>query len=114
MDGFLPLNIIILPFVSRLPKTFLDHLTAHGMSALHHAADKNNVPMVKLLLKHGANINLESCGKHCSSRDTPLNKAATRGHLEVVKFLIEQQGIKWGTEKTGENCFFLSGRFALV
>ena len=73
------------------------------MSALHWAADHNNVPMVKLLLKHGPNINLEGCGKHCNSRDTPLNEAAKDGELEVVKFLIAQEGIKWGTEKTGEN-----------
>ena len=104
MSGSHLLYLIIVPFVSRLPKTFLDKRPANGMSALHYAASKNNVPMVKLLLEHGANINLESKGKHCNSRDTPLNDAVTSGHLDIVKFLIAQEGIKWGTEKTGENC----------
>ena len=101
MDGFLPLTIIIVTFVSSLPTTFLDKMSAHGMSALHYAAEYNNVPLVKLLLEHGADINLEGCGEHCNSRDTPLNVAATRGQLDVVNFLIAQEGIKWGTEKTG-------------
>ena len=73
------------------------------MSALHHAAANNNVPMVKLLLEHGANINLEMLGKHCKSQDTPLNDAAQEGNLDVVNFLVVQEGIKWGTEKMGMN-----------
>ena len=101
--GFFPLNIIIVPFVSRLPKAFLDKMAANGYSALHHAAGKNNVPMVKLLLEHGADINLESRAKHCNSRDTPLNEATKEGSLDVVKFLIAQEDIKWGTENTGRN-----------
>ena len=86
-----------------MPRAFLDHLVANGTSALHLAAVNNNVPMLKLLLEHGANINLEMIGKHCNSRDTPLNEAVKRGNLDVVNFLLEQEGIKWGTEKMGRN-----------
>ena len=87
----------------RLPKTFLDHQSDNGMSALHHAAKENNVHMVKLLLKHGANINLEQHGTHCNSRDTPLNTAVQLGCLDVVSFLIAHEGIKWGAEETSRN-----------
>ena len=73
------------------------------MSALHHAAANNNATVVKLLLEHGASINLEMLGKHCNSQDTPLNLAAKEGNLDVVNFLVVQEGIKWGTEKMGMN-----------
>ena len=72
------------------------------MTALHYAALKNNVPMMKRLLEHGADINAKRSGEHCNSHDTPLNEAAKRGNMDAVRFLIAQKGIAWGGEEKGK------------
>ncbi|MEY4463781.1 MAG: hypothetical protein RLZZ81_752 [Pseudomonadota bacterium] len=51
-------------------------------TALHIAARNFNEEMVKLLIEHGASINLKNW-----DGDTPLGDA--RGHLTISKFLIE-------------------------
>jgi|GEM_PF-3425334 len=51
-------------------------------TALHIAARKFNEEMVKLLVEHGASIDLKN-----EYDDTPLGDA--RGHLTISKFLIE-------------------------
>ena len=89
-------------FLFRLSKANLDAQTAHGYSAIHHAARKGNLPLVKMLLDSGCNINLEADSKYNSSCHTPLHEAISVGQLEVVKFLIQQPGIQWGQGDKGE------------
>lgn len=50
---------------------------------LHYAAHKGFMEMCKLLYSIGANVNSSIDG------DTPLCEASTEGHIDVVKWLIE-------------------------
>lgn len=54
----------------------------HGKCALEIAAESNRVPILNLLLAHGANPNNPSC--------RPLRGAAKRGQLDVVTALLSQ------------------------
>jgi ankyrin repeat protein len=72
---------------------FLNHIginckNKQGMTPLHIAALKGNLPVVKFLLQKGALVD-------CKDNDwlTPLHRAACRGHLPVVAFLIENKAL---------------------
>jgi ankyrin repeat protein len=71
--------------------------------ALNHAIDKNDIKMVKLLLKKKAKIN---------SRDyfgnTPIMIAAASGNLEIVKILVENNANINDTNKYGWSVFMLA------
>jgi ankyrin repeat protein len=54
------------------------------MSALHWASHENQIDMVRLLLSHGANIDLLG-----ADGIIPLYSATNGGHLEVVRLLLE-------------------------
>lgn len=56
-----------------------------GNTALHDAALKGHYEIVKLLLDHGAIIDIRS---GVDDLDTPLIDATSRGHLEIVKLLL--------------------------
>ena len=53
------------------------------MNALHKASQRGHVPVIKLLLDAGAEIN-------AGSRRTPLVYASIEGHLGAVEYLIER------------------------
>ncbi|PAV78411.1 hypothetical protein WR25_15182 isoform Q [Diploscapter pachys] len=55
-----------------------------GRTALHYAADVNNVTKVRFLLEHNANKDAGDV-----KDQTPMFLAASRGHLKVVEILIE-------------------------
>mmetsp|Transcript_21822 Transcript_21822/g.21110 ORF Transcript_21822/g.21110 Transcript_21822/m.21110 type:complete len:617 (-) Transcript_21822:546-2396(-) len=66
-------------------------------SALHQASTKDNIVMVTLLLHYGSDINLRT-GNHIGN--TPLMCAAYKGHIAMVKFLLDR-----GAEiHKGDNC----------
>lgn len=54
-------------------------------TALNTAGYKGNLPMIRLLLDHGANVN--AVQKNCL---TPLTEAAAAGHADAVALLIER------------------------
>ena len=56
-----------------------------GYYALHEAALKGHLEIVKLLTDHGAQVNVRA-----ENGDTPLHDASENGHLSVVKFLLER------------------------
>lgn len=58
-----------------------------GNTALHDAALKGHLDIVRLLLDNGAIIDIRS---GANDLDTPLIDAASRGHLKVVKFLLDR------------------------
>ena len=54
-----------------------------GYTPLHLAVDICNLKIVKLLLKHNANINCQD-----KSEQTPLYLAVSKGYIEIVKELL--------------------------
>jgi outer membrane scaffolding protein for murein synthesis (MipA/OmpV family) len=59
-------------------------LSVYGKATpLHHASNKGNVPLVKRLLKKGADIDARTRHGY-----TPLHIAVGKGHIKVAKLLI--------------------------
>ena len=57
-----------------------------GSDSLILAIHLGNIKIVKLLVAHGADINLAEVG----NGDTPLMRAAWKGFDNIVKFLLEE------------------------
>jgi len=62
----------------------LDKLKANGISALSIAAIKGNLPIIKLLIQAGADVN--QIGKNGVS---PLYMAMKATNLECIQYLLE-------------------------
>lgn len=75
------------PFVMKLsdmPKADPNYRTGSGGSALHQAAGRGLIDIVKLLLKHGAEVNIATAYGR-----TPLHQAAGGGSKDVVNLLLD-------------------------
>ena len=84
--------------------------TAFSASLLHLACMKGNVPMVTLLLDHGANPDQ----RDPTRGDTPLHYAAKNGHLDVMR-LLERRGADVGIpNRDGISAAALLGLAAFV
>ena len=68
-----------------------------GNTALNYAAMKNNLDIVKLLVKGGANLEKEN-----DDGQTPLYSAVHHGNIEIVKFLIDS-GANINTAEAGSD-----------
>lgn len=66
-------------------KNIIDKLDEVGLASIHWAADRGHVNIIELLLKNGANIDLQDV-----DGQTPLHYAASCGHLNCVKFLLKK------------------------
>lgn len=64
----------------------IDGTDQHGWTALHRAAFKGHVDVVKLLLDHQFNINMKD-----EKGYTPLHCAIEAGHKEVVELLVNRR-----------------------
>ena len=58
----------------------------HRITALVAAVRKKNISTIRLLIKHGANVNLPLRG---SFKRTPLQAAAEVGSMEIVQLLLD-------------------------
>ena len=65
----------------------VEHRTKDGCTALMFAALAGHVKVTRLLLEHGAKINVESD----SNKDSPLTFACWKGHKKVVQLLLEHR-----------------------
>ena len=65
----------------RWPKTKLNAQNPHDETPLMMAAFDNQMSLAKLLIEKGADVNKTGW--------TPLHYAATKGHVEVMKLLLE-------------------------
>ena len=71
-----------------------------GMTALHYAAEYGRVEPMQLLLEARAEINANTSS--VMGRDfAPLHLAVRRGHLEAVRFLVENGAEKEQPDHTG-------------
>jgi ankyrin repeat protein len=55
-----------------------------GVAALHYAAGRGELSMMKVLIKNGANVNI----KNNYIGNTPLHYAVGKGNIEIFKCLI--------------------------
>jgi ankyrin repeat protein len=60
----------------------LDSSDFHGRTPLVHACGRGDLPMVRLLLKSGADV-------HCKTGGPPIAVACNTGELEIVKALVD-------------------------
>ena len=65
--------------------TDVDQLGADGLSALHVAAGKGSLVMVKKLLEHGADKEIQD-----RQGDTPVARAILNRHTLVADYLVKQ------------------------
>lgn len=62
-----------------------DSTNEDGLTALHQCCIDNCEEMMRLLIEFKANVNAKD-----SEQWTPLHAAATCGHLNLIKLLIEK------------------------
>jgi len=63
----------------------INRINMAGMTALHQAVLDSNLVVVRLLLIHGADINLSDADSW-----TPLHAAAANGHADIARYLLSQ------------------------
>eukprot|EP00435_Cladocopium_sp_Y103_P070997 s57_g36.t1 len=78
----------------------------HGLTALHHAAERGHLEPMRLLLEAGAEIDAERT-KHWG-KYAALHAAAEGGHLEAVRFLVENGAEKDQTDAFGRTIMQLA------
>ena len=62
--------------------------TEDGSNLLYISAENNHLPVVKFLIKHGANVN-----QTCKDGTSPLYISSQNGFLPIVEYLV-QNGAK--------------------
>lgn len=65
---------------------------ANGYAKLHRASLKGDLAEIKRLLAAGANVNCRTFGRN--SDRTALHIASQMGHLDVVRFLLDNCGVQ--------------------
>lgn len=70
-------------------KSFLDQRNKHGFTALHLASFLGNLSIVKILLRYGANPNVNDRG---FNRWTCCHWAAFKNHFQVLVILLQSGG----------------------
>lgn len=70
--------------LNKHPEIDIDSGDRCESSALHHAAEKGHIEVVKLLIKRGAIVNVTNMWEK-----TPLHSACNNGHELVVQHLVE-------------------------
>ena len=63
----------------------------HGEMALHAAAGRGHMEVVKLLLAKGADVNARIVSQWSDSGSTPLHMAAMRGHYDMAGLLLAKR-----------------------
>ena len=65
-----------------------------GRTPLHHAVEKSNFNVMKLLLEHGGNVDARAfgCFRSRQGQVTALTLAAQGGNLDILKLLLSHSG----------------------
>ena len=66
-----------------------NRVTKYGWTVLEIAAINGRTEVVRLLVSHGADINLMNINNHF----TPLENAIEGGHLETVQMMMEELAV---------------------
>lgn len=83
-----------------------------GCTALHLACRTGNADLVRLLLKHGAEVNVQEI-MQCGGR-TPLHTAAETDHVEVASMLLGHGADSTARDSRGRSPLFLSAKEGLL
>lgn len=80
-----------------------DGETIEGAPPLWCAAAAGHIPVVRLLVKHGANVNSTT-----RTNSTPLRAACFDGHFEIVKFLVDHGADIEVANRHGHTCLMIA------
>ena len=72
-----------------------------GETPLHQATDNSQAKLVKLLLRHKADPNLQQNGNNHTDGNTPLHQSAFKGDEKIVSILLSR-----GADPNISNCIF--------
>ena len=75
--------VLLEEFASTYPQYINSKIFEKGTNALCRATNMESLPMVKLLVKYGADVNLPS-----SNGNTPLMWAARNNDVQILEYLI--------------------------
>ncbi|XP_064600796.1 poly [ADP-ribose] polymerase tankyrase-like [Liolophura sinensis] len=83
----------------RYGKGGIHRMNKSSYQPIHLAVENGHLQVVKVLLKHGANINAQiSIGKF---RLTPLMLATDQGHYELVRYLVDNGAVVKQRDRLG-------------
>jgi hypothetical protein len=88
-------------FFTFFPSVNIHQANSTGFpSPLHAAIHEEQLPVIRLLIQHGAD-----CNTRYSNGQTPLFHAVTKGSLEVVRALVEERGASVGIRDDDDRSF---------
>merc|ERR1712187_938064 len=79
--------------------------------ALNHCARRGLTPCVRALMEAGASVNAQDTSLP-SGRTTPIQIAASRGHVNVVRLLVEAGADRTGALEASQDLAKLGAVFA--
>ncbi|XP_016937248.2 acyl-CoA-binding domain-containing protein 6 [Drosophila suzukii] len=75
-------------------------LDEHGMALIHWATDRNAVEIIQFLVRSGASVDQRD-----ADQQTPLHYAASCGHLEALRCLLELRANLELCDSDGQTCY---------
>ncbi|KAH8409302.1 hypothetical protein KR009_012308 [Drosophila setifemur] len=78
----------------------LPQLDEHGMALIHWATDRNAVEIIEFLVRSGASVDQRD-----ADQQTPLHYAASCGHLEALRCLLDLQANPELCDSDGQTCY---------
>lgn len=75
-------------------------LDENGMALIHWATDRNAVEIIKFLVQSGASVDQRD-----ADQQTPLHYAASCGHLEALRCLLELRANPELCDSDGQTCY---------
>lgn len=91
-------------YLAKLPQTKPTTLNRHGETALMLAAIQNRLDVAQALVERGAEVNQPGW--------TALHYAATRGHREMIRFLLDQSAYIDAEAPNGNTPLMMAAQFA--
>ncbi|XP_017106526.1 acyl-CoA-binding domain-containing protein 6 [Drosophila bipectinata] len=77
----------------------IQELDEYGMALIHWATDRNAVDIIEFLVKSGASVNQRD-----AEQQTPLHYAASCGHVEALRCLLDLHANPTLCDSEGQTC----------